>query len=725
MGNRTAENRYDPSNVPHYTHSRVINALNQLYQDVNAAGTATVATTFGYDNNGNQTSIAAPLSRNTTNAYDELNRLKQITDPANGITQFAYDAEDDLTSVIDPRNLTTSYSYNGFGDPNVQTSPDTATTTNTYDSGGNLSTSTDARGAVSTYTYDALNRVTSIVYKLGGVSDQTIAFGYDSGTNGKGRLTSASDANHSLSWSYDSLGRVTGKGLTFGTVSKSVGYGYSNADLTSLVTPSGQNVVYGYNSNHQIVSITVNGTTVLSGVTYEPFGGVNGWTWGNGSTTTRSFNTDGLISQIVSAGVTLGYGYDNANRISGITDSSNSTLSWSYGYDALDRLTSATTSSITDGWTYDADGNRLTQTGTTPIIFSVNSGNNQLSSTSGSLMRSYSYDAAGHAQAYDSYTFNYNNRGRMMSTSAASTNYLYDALGQMIEKSGTAGTTIFMQDESGHLIGEYNGSGNLIEETIWLGDIPVATLQFGTSALKTYYVHTDHLNTPRRITNRNTNIIVWRWDSDPFGNGAAVQNPQGSVSVSYNLRFPGQYYQAETGLSQNMARDYDPQTGRYVEADPIGLESGVDAYGYVGGHPLAFIDPYGLWKVKGPQVPDPGTVNPLLYVFMNCVQRCYGFAFPLTVTATTNDHTKGPHVRGRAIDFTLPDGAQGADIAVCCSLNCGARYVQDEYHYPSPDATGGHIHAQFERGAGGATGTGRHPRPTNCTPCSQSFRDAL
>ncbi len=308
----------------------MINALNQLYQDVNAAGTATVATTFGYDNNGNQTSIAAPLSRNTTNAYDELNRLKQITDPANGITQFAYDAEDDLTSVIDPRNLTTSYSYNGFGDPNVQTSPDTATTTNTYDSGGNLSTSTDARGAVSTYTYDALNRVTSIVYKLGGVSDQTIAFGYDSGTNGKGRLTSASDANHSLSWSYDSLGRVTGKGLTFGTVSKSVGYGYSNADLTSLVTPSGQNVVYGYNSNHQIVSITVNGTTVLSGVTYEPFGGVNGWTWGNGSTTTRSFNTDGLISQIVSAGVTLGYGYDNANRISGITDSSNSTLSWNH-----------------------------------------------------------------------------------------------------------------------------------------------------------------------------------------------------------------------------------------------------------------------------------------------------------------------------------------------------------------------------------------------------------
>jgi len=608
MGNRTAEKVYDPSSVLHRTHTRAYNSLNDLYQDINAAGTSTVTTTFGYDDNANQTSIAAPLNRNTTNAYDALNRLTRITDPANGSTYFSYDPADDLTSVKDPRNLTTNYGYNSFGDLTTQVSPDTGTTTNTYDSGGSLATSTDARGAISTYAYDALNRVTSIGYQSGGVADQTLVFSYDAGTNGKGRLTSASDANHALSWTYDGLGRVTGKGLTVGTVSKSVGYGYTNADLTAVVTPSGQNVVYGYNSNHQVVSVTVNGTTVLSGVTYEPFGVVSGWTWGNGSTSTRSFNTDGLISQIVSAGVTLGYGYDNANRISGITDSSNGTLSWTYGYDALDRLTSATTNSITDGWTYDANGNRMTQTGTNPITFSVNSGNNQLSSTSGSLVRSYSYDAAGNAQAYGSYAFGYNNRGRMMATNAGSTNYLYNALGQMIEKSGTAGTTIFMQDESGHLIGEYDGSGNLIEETIWLGDIPVATLQFGTSALKTYYVHTDHLNTPRRITNRNTNIIVWRWDSDPFGNGAAVQNPQGTVTVSYNLRFRGQYYDAETGLSQNYFRDFDPAVGRYTESDPIGLAGGYSTYAYGLGNPLSNSDPDGL---RPPRSGAPGISIPL------------------------------------------------------------------------------------------------------------------
>ena len=76
--------------------------------------------------------------------------------------------------------------------------------------------------------------------------------------------------------------------------------------------------------------------------------------------------------------MTLGYSFDNANRITGISDSSNSALAWTYGYDSLDRLTSGTTTSVTDGWTYDANGNRLTQTGATPITFSVASASNQL-----------------------------------------------------------------------------------------------------------------------------------------------------------------------------------------------------------------------------------------------------------------------------------------------------------------------------------------------------------
>jgi RHS repeat-associated protein len=66
-------------------------------------------------------------------------------------------------------------------------------------------------------------------------------------------------------------------------------------------------------------------------------------------------------------------------------------------------------------------------------------------------------------------------------------------------------------------------------------------------------------------------------------------------SVLYNLRFPGQYYQAETGLNCNYYRDYDSATGRYVESDPIGLHGGVNTYGYVGASPISRKDPSGLW----------------------------------------------------------------------------------------------------------------------------------
>ncbi len=110
----------------------------------------------------------------------------------------------------------------------------------------------------------------------------------------------------------------------------------------------------------------------------------------------------------------------------------------------------------------------------------------------------------------------------------------------------------------------------------------------------TYYIYADHLNTPRLITD-NGNKAVWRWDADPFGNTAPNEDPDGDgVRFSYNLRFPGQYYDQETGLHYNYFRDYDPGTGRYVESDPIGLMGGINTYLYVRGNPLSYIDPQGL-----------------------------------------------------------------------------------------------------------------------------------
>ena len=110
----------------------------------------------------------------------------------------------------------------------------------------------------------------------------------------------------------------------------------------------------------------------------------------------------------------------------------------------------------------------------------------------------------------------------------------------------------------------------------------------------------DHLNTPRAIEDA-TQKVVWRWDQqEPFGNSPANDDPDGdSVNFTFQLRFPGQYSDAETSLAYNYYRNYDPSLGRFSESDPLGIFAGVNTYVYVNGKPVGYIDAFGLfnyWK---------------------------------------------------------------------------------------------------------------------------------
>jgi RHS repeat-associated protein len=78
---------------------------------------------------------------------------------------------------------------------------------------------------------------------------------------------------------------------------------------------------------------------------------------------------------------------------------------------------------------------------------------------------------------------------------------------------------------------------------------------------------------------------MWTWNSDPFGTEAANPNPSGAGAFSFNLRFPGQLLDGQTGLHQNNLRDYDSETGRYVESDPVGLYTGLNTFVYLGPDP--------------------------------------------------------------------------------------------------------------------------------------------
>jgi len=221
----------------------------------------------------------------------------------------------------------------------------------------------------------------------------------------------------------------------------------------------------------------------------------------------------------------------------------------------------------------------------------------------GALARTYAYDAAGNTTGYSTVTVTatYNNAGRMKTlTKGGSTEtILYNALGQRIQVSGDVnGAVLYAYDEAGHLLGEYDGTGALIEETVWLGDTPVATLRPSGSTVSIFYIHTDPLNTPREVTRPSDNVAMWTWNSDPFGTDAANPSPSGAGVFTYNLRFPGQLFDGQAGLHYNGYRDYDPAPGRYSQADPIGLSGrSYSTYAYVAGNPFTYADPSGLCKV--------------------------------------------------------------------------------------------------------------------------------
>lgn len=122
--------------------------------------------------------------------------------------------------------------------------------------------------------------------------------------------------------------------------------------------------------------------------------------------------------------------------------------------------------------------------------------------------------------------------------------------------------------------------------------------------------HTDHLNTPRVATGP-AGTAVWRWDGGAFGETAPNNDPDGDGNLTtINLRYPGQYFDSETGLHYNWNRYYDPRLGRYITSDPIGLRGGLNTYLYARANPLRWKDPTGLlddWEPGGsltnPKIP--------------------------------------------------------------------------------------------------------------------------
>jgi YD repeat-containing protein len=217
MGNRTLEETRDPGGVLKATRSREYSNLNRLIKDIGGTNPALQIIQYGYDNQGNPTSIDRPLTGTpndlTTLTYDGLNRLKDVTNPLSGLTRYAHDGLDQLASVTDPRNNATGYTVSGLGNQTQEVSPDRGTTNRLFDAAGNLTSSTDGRPKTTTYTYDALNRLTQTTFQ----DATSISYVWDQGTAQKWRLTTITFPGGNTTYTYDAHGRVTQKRDTHST----------------------------------------------------------------------------------------------------------------------------------------------------------------------------------------------------------------------------------------------------------------------------------------------------------------------------------------------------------------------------------------------------------------------------------------------------------------------------------------------------------------------------
>ncbi len=590
FGNITSYQIKDTEGDVKYARTQTFDNLGALYKQLGNNGQSNE---FNYDSHGNLSSITNALNNTTVSEFDSLNQLNKITDPLNATTEFSYGTDQSLQSVNDAENKKTEYEYNAFYELIKLTSPDTGTTTYTYEKAGNRLTQTDARGVTVTYTYDALNRVTSESYA--DVSEN-VSYVYDEITNGNigvGRLTSVISQGGSSTYTYNHFGRVSKETQVIDGKTYITEYHFdASAKLTSITYPSGRVLSYTFDSLDRVSGMSSNYqnqvTTLASKMTYLPFGPLNSLENGNGKILSNTYDLDyRLTDKSVSGITTSSYAYDLTNNITSISDSLDTGNNQTLTYDKLSRLLLAKGGYGDLGFSYDNIGNRLTKSeNSSADVYSYAEESHRLIKITGTNPNNFTHDAIGNTLIKGELTFTYNQKGRLKTAAKDGMNasYEYNYRGERIAKLVNGVTTHFIYDLNGQLIAEADSNGAIQKEYIYLNGQRLASVVSGAL----YYVHTDHLGTPIALTDE-AGTVQWKAHYTPFGKTIIDVN-----NLSQNIRFPGQYFDQETGLHYNYFRDYDPEIGRYIQSDPIGLNGGINTYGYVGGNPLKYTDANGL-----------------------------------------------------------------------------------------------------------------------------------
>ncbi len=539
-------------------------------------------TRFAYNALGAQTAMTDANGIVTAYAYDALNRLSAVTEnqrigesanqETNVVTRYAYDVLGNRTVITNARAYTQSFTtYDVLGRPvSVEDALGNRTFT-AYDALGRRTVVTDADGLVTHYVYDGLNRLVEIQY-----SDATVEYVYDA----LGRRTMMTDTSGVTTYQYDDLGRVIRVTDPFTGV---VEYGYDLAgNRTALtVTHNAQPTTthYAFDADNRLIQVTdwATGTTTYA---YDPAGRLNATTLPNGVVTT--------------------HGYDPASRLTALTHTHNGALLARYAYtldatgnrtrvtesvggvtriiintyDALNRqIVSAYSTGEAFTYRYDAVGNRVAMTSTTPL--------------SGTVVTAYTFDAANRLTARAvsdgrAYTYDWSNRGQMLTEwidSIPVRTFAYDGAGQMVQATVFTLTTEFVYNGLGARVAlsvtgaitrytlDYAAGQRILAETT-----PTSTVSYlyGHDCLgefrddePLYYLPDAEGYVRQGVDADGAIISAWLFDPD----GTVLEGPNGPVSHL----ICGGVYDWSTGLLYKGGRYFDPSLGIWLVLLPLAV----------------------------------------------------------------------------------------------------------------------------------------------------------
>lgn len=564
-----------------------------------------------------ETFNATSRTKQTNNYYNYIDKPNSTTDANGNNTNYGFNSRNDMTNYsfgldtvskqydIDSNQTSinvsyqqTTMNYDDFGRITQLNSPDTGIHNYTYDTANRRDTHTDAKGIVHTTISDLNNNPVTMSHVGNGVT-QTENYTY----NNNGSLMTMIDNSGSTTMIRNNLDQIMKKTVVIGGKTLIVQYGYNTiGQLVNMTYPSGLVIQYGY-TNGFLTSISSSGNNIVNNISYnsmlkEPVSYVLG-----GNIVTIDKDTDGLLTGFVDSGTfNQTITTDNMGHVLSLIDSSsnddfNIMLTPNY------EVQSGTMNGKNLSYNIGPNHNLFVQNdGITNINYNPSYYHNKIASLNDNMSGSsynLQYDNNGNTISDNKGSYTYDLKNNMISSSrtidgvAFTGSYTFNALSQRVAKNVGGQVRYFVYNENNQVVGEYDSSGNVINEYVYFGLRPVAVKNNNSLNI----VHTDYLGTPRAITSGlNGGSMIWQWKNEnPYGYNKA------NGSIEFNLRFAGQYYDSESGLHYNMFRTYNPELGRYMQSDPIGLAGGFNTYNYVGRNPISAIDSDGLfWQYAIP-----------------------------------------------------------------------------------------------------------------------------